>query len=305
MEALLLLIFVLVNLASSVSAWALTWTNADGKSYVIHQSQPVDCEEVQQAKGEEFRWSPEEDGFSIWLFENNECAGYRAGYSPPSPWNRVSSRELLSFRVALQDANNNLTSTSTSNSTSTATTSTTSQTITSTETTSTPTPSSTEIPTADASSSDDSSVPVGAVVGGVIGGVAGLAAVGALFFFLGRRRRPFPVDPAPRESGPDTNTESGYDPASLPAQAPMNGATGAHDPSSYEGKLELDSAPIYQATVPDELAKQSYSPLDAATMAVHRPPSTMMAELPGDEMMAEMSDTHRLNELEGDGRTKR
>ncbi|KAL2827799.1 hypothetical protein BDW59DRAFT_143839 [Aspergillus cavernicola] len=79
-----------------------------------------------------------------------------------------------------------------------------------------------------------------------------------------------------------------------------------HDP---EGKSELDSAPVYQLVAPgyaDEVVKQPYSPLGSSGTQAHQPPARMMAELPGDEvMMVEMSDSHRLNELEGNETPKR
>ncbi|KAL4913016.1 hypothetical protein BDW62DRAFT_193538 [Aspergillus aurantiobrunneus] len=299
MQRLLSLIFVVLGVVSSVSAWALTWTNADGNSYVVHRNDPVDCEQIQQSEGQEFRWSPEEDGLSIWLFEDDQCSGFRAGYSPPRVWNRVSSRDLLSFRVAIADENENPPSTLNNN---TASSTTASASPTSTE--STPTSSATETPTADASDSDGSSVNAGAVAGGVVGGVAGAAAIGGLFFFLGRRRRASRNEPAPPESGPDTETDpsAGPEAASPPAPTPMYSAAAGsapYDPSSYEGKLELDSAQVYQVDSP-VYASDIKRPEMAMT-----PPEKTTAELPGDQVMAEMSDSHRLNELEGDSTRNR
>ncbi|KAL4866715.1 hypothetical protein BDV12DRAFT_198932 [Aspergillus spectabilis] len=326
----MLSLFVLLNVAHLASAWSLTWTNEDGKSYIEHQSDPVECRKIEQAEGQSFRWQPEEDGLSIWLFENDRCAGYRAGYSPPTVWNHPSaSRDLLSFRVASEDEDEDgesSTSTSTSNSTTTTSTSTETETSTSTTTTTSPTPTSTEsissptsstmeTPTggpSDSDSSDDSSVPAGAIAGGVVGGIAGVALIGGLFFFLGRRKRSS-INPAPRESGPNNGSDTESRPATAPAPTspaaptPMYGAAAAgaapYDPSFLEGKPELDSSPVYQRyehqaninPYADEIVKQPCSPLD-----VGRPPAMVMAELQGDDGMLEMSDSHRLNELEGD-----
>ncbi|KAL5333312.1 hypothetical protein BJX70DRAFT_403707 [Aspergillus crustosus] len=327
MGRIVLSVFALFYIASSVSAWSFTWTNEEGKSYIEHQSDPVDCRQIEQAEGEGFRWNPEEDGLSIWLFENDECAGNRAGYSPPSIWNHpASSRDLLSFRVAPEDEDGDPeTSTTTFTSTTTGSTSSTASTTPNpTEFTPTPTSTATETPTSgpsDSEDSSDSSVPASAVAGGVVGGVAGVAAIGGLFFFLGRRRRRSPIDPEPRESGPDngTNPSTGSRPPTAPAPdptspvppTPMYGAaasgtgTAPYDPDSVEGKQELDSAPVYQlhhttSSYADEIAKQPYSPLDG-----HRPPAAVMAELQGDSVMVEMSDTHRLNELEGDAAARK
>lgn len=303
MKALLSLIFLLLSVTTSVSAWTLTWTNSKGKSYVAQGHSSVDCKKIEQAKNEKYRWSPEEDGLSIWLFENDKCEGFRAGYSPPSVWEHISSRELLSFRVALADTNENPTSTSTPTPTPTST-------STQTESTTT-TPSAT--PTGE--SSGGSSVNSGAVAGGVVGGVAGAAAIGGLFFYLGRRKRSPKADPEPRESGPDTGNSTSRPhprspsaPPSAPPPAPSVPPSAVagyphYDSSSYEKKLELDSAPVYQSVGGahhDEIAKHSYSPLETSTPA-HYPPARFISELPGDAGMVEMSDSHRLQELEGNG----
>lgn len=88
---------------------------------------------------------------------------------------------------------------------------------------------------------------------------------------------------------------------------PMYGAA-AYNPASTEGKTELDSAPVYQvmdSEPPRTPDKQMYSPLDGAAPVPYRPPVTVVAELPGDVVMVEMSDAHRLNELDGNGRLKK
>jgi hypothetical protein len=85
------------------------------------------------------------------------------------------------------------------------------------------------------------------------------------------------------------------------------GSTTLYSPISIEGKPELDSAPVYQVGSSAGLStiKETHSPFaDSATIS-HRPPARMMAELPGDSVMVEMSDSHRLNELEGDGTPKK
>ncbi|KAJ0419691.1 hypothetical protein BJY00DRAFT_285748 [Aspergillus carlsbadensis] len=84
----------------------------------------------------------------------------------------------------------------------------------------------------------------------------------------------------------------------------MYGA-GAYDPASTHGKMELDSAPVYQvmdSEPPRTPVKQVYSPLDGAATVPYRPSATVVAELPGDVVMAEMGEAHRLNELDGNGR---
>ncbi|BCS17520.1 uncharacterized protein APUU_10348A [Aspergillus puulaauensis] len=299
MKGFLSLIFLLLSVTTSVSAWALTWTNSKGKSYVEQGHSPVNCRKIEQAKSEEYRWSPEEDGLSIWLFENDQCEGSRAGYSPPSQWEHISSRELLSFRVALADANENPTSTSTPTPTPTST------------STQTESATATASATPTGEPSGGSSVNSGAVAGGVVGGVAGAVAIGGLFFYLGRRKRSPKADPEPRESGPDNGNSTSRPsppspsaPPSAPAVPPSAVAGYSHyDASSYERKMELDSAPVYQSVGGghhDETAKHSYSPLETSTPA-HYPPARIISELPGDAGMVEMSDSHRLQELEARG----
>lgn len=299
MKGLLSLIFLLLSATTSVSGWTLTWTNSKGKSYVEQGHSSVDCRKIEQAESEEYRWTPDEDGLSIWLFENDKCEGSRAGYSPPSVWQHISTRELLSFRVALADQNENPTSTSTPTPTPTST-------STQSEST-TATPSAT--PTGEPPGG--SSVNSGAVAGGVVGGVAGAAAIGGFFFYLGRRKRSPKADPEPRESGPDNANSTSRPtppspsaPPSAPSVPPPAVARHPHyDASSYERKLELDSAPVYQSVGGahhDEIAKHSYSPLETSNTA-HYPPARFISELPGDAGMVEMSDSHRLQELEGNG----
>jgi hypothetical protein len=84
----------------------------------------------------------------------------------------------------------------------------------------------------------------------------------------------------------------------------MYGAA-AYNSASTEGKMELDSAPVYQvmdSEPPRTPVKQVYSPLDGGAAVPHYPSATVVAELPGDGIMVEMSDAHRLNELDGSGR---
>ncbi|KAL3462664.1 hypothetical protein BJX64DRAFT_258720 [Aspergillus heterothallicus] len=87
------------------------------------------------------------------------------------------------------------------------------------------------------------------------------------------------------------------------------GTTGAHyDPRMVEGKAELDSAPVHERgsdeqplnPVPD---KQAHSPFDDSATISHRPPAAIIAELAGDNAVVEMSDSHRVNELEGEDGT--
>ncbi|KAL2871640.1 uncharacterized protein BJX67DRAFT_166947 [Aspergillus lucknowensis] len=350
-------LLILLHAATSVSAWSLIWKNEDGKSYVEEGNDPVDCRKIEHAEGEEFRWNPGDDGLSIWLYEDDKCTGYRAGYSPPSVWNRVSSRDLGSFRVASEDEDEDEdttsttttkpTTTTTSETTSTktetetktgaddettttttptktktetetgaegeTTTTTPSPTPTSTaETISTPTSSPSETPTDEPSDSNDSSVSGGAVAGGVIGGIAGVAAIGGLFFFLGRRRRLSKFELAPGGSGFDSRPATSAAPPQPPEPTPMYGAATAYgaasgvpyDPSFYEGKPELDSGPVYQEqspAYPGDPIKHAYSPLEAPAAPAYRPSTTVMAELPGDGVMIEMSDTHKVSELDGGG----
>ncbi|CEL10830.1 hypothetical protein ASPCAL13939 [Aspergillus calidoustus] len=320
-------LLAILSIACSASAWTFTWTDKDGQSYIEHSDDPVSCKQIQQAEGEKFRWVPEEDGLSIWLYENGKCEGRQAGYSPPTVWDHVSSRDLLSFRVADGDGGDDTstatTSTTTTTSTSTASTASTSSSTeasesptTTTTTDTTPTPSTSETPSSEPSNSDNSSSSAGPIAGGVVGGVAGLAAIGGLFFFLGRRRRSNHSQLEPQESGPNDDRPDTAATTSSPSQAtPMYGGVAAgssthYDPSFIEGKPELDSAPVHQVVSPIEQpissTKQGPSPFDDSATVSHRPPARMMAELPGDSvMMVEMSDSHRLNELEGDGMPKK
>ncbi|KAJ0422939.1 hypothetical protein BJY00DRAFT_62561 [Aspergillus carlsbadensis] len=318
-------LLVILSIACSASAWTFTWTNKDGQSYIEHSNDPEDCKGIKQAEGEKFRWVPEEDGLSIWLYENGKCQGGQAGYSPPTVWDHVSSRDLLSFRVGDgdgDDTSTNTTSTSTSTTTSTESTSSSTQSSESTttaDTTPTSTSSATETPSTEPSNADtdNSSSSAGPIAGGVVGGVAGLAAIGGLFFFLGRRRRSQHSQLEPRESGPDdldrpgtaataataTTTQAAAPPTPMYGGAAVAGST-QYDPTFVEGKPELDSAPVYQADnsagQPLSDIKQGHSPFDDSATISHRPPARMMAELPGDNGMIEMSDSHRVNELQGD-----
>ncbi|KAL3442472.1 hypothetical protein BJX65DRAFT_312785 [Aspergillus insuetus] len=321
-------LLALLSIACSASAWTFTWTNSDGQSYIEHSNDPEDCKQIQQAEGERFRWVPEEDGLSIWLYENSKCDGRQAGYSPPTVWDHVSSRDLLSFRVADGDGDDdpstNTTSTTTTTSTSSDSTSSSTETSQSTttpaDTTPTSTSSASETPSSEPSNSDSdnsSTSSAGPIAGGVVGGVAGLAAIGGLFFFLGRRRRSNNSQPVPLESGPNDRPDTAATtsaPAQAPAPTPMYPGAAAgfstqYDPSFIEGKPELDSVPVCQVESPSEQpissTKQGYSPFDDSATISHRPPARMMAELPGDSVMVEMSDSHRLNELEGDGTPKK
>ncbi|KAL2857059.1 hypothetical protein BJY01DRAFT_231117 [Aspergillus pseudoustus] len=327
MQQRVMRLLIVLSIVCSASAWTFTWTNKDGKSYIEHSNDPEDCKQIEQAEGRKYRWVPEEDGYSIWLFENSNCEGHRAGYSPPTVWDHVSSRDLLSFRVAYGDDDTGGTSTSTT-STATSTTSTSSSTESSESTstsadttpTSTSTSTSTPSPSETPSNSDNSSTPAGAIAGGVVGGVAGVAAIGGLFFFLGRRRRANNNQLELRESGPDDNRPDiaatgapSQPPAPSTPLTPMYGAavngSAPYDPTFLERKPELDSAPVYsvdnsvQQPVWDSDSKQAHSPFDDSATISHRPPARMMAELPGDDVMVEMSDSHRVNELEGDGGT--
>ncbi|KAI9370178.1 hypothetical protein BJX61DRAFT_535847 [Aspergillus egyptiacus] len=315
MRRIVSVLVILLWTALPVSGWSFTWTREDGNAYVVHKTVPVDCEKINQAAGQNFRWSPEEEGLSIWLFENDKCEGHRAGYSPPKVWDHISTRDLHSFRVAFGDDNgepSTPTTTSTPTRATTISTSTTSSTTESTTTSaSTPTVTPTETPGSD-SDSDDSSTPAGAIAGGVVGGVAGLAAVAGLFYYLGRRRSQHAAASAPSEEsgGPDPAPPPAS--ASTPTPPPITTtppATAVTRATSFEGKPELDSTPSndqIDTVSSDGMAKLPFSPLDPpAHQQYHQPPARMMSELPGSEVTVEMSDSHRLNELEGDKRPKK
>ncbi|KAL2812010.1 hypothetical protein BJX63DRAFT_433012 [Aspergillus granulosus] len=370
-------LLVLLSVTSSVSAWSFTWTNAEGKSYVEHDNDPVNCQTIDHAEGETFRWVPGDDGLSLWLYESDDCSGYRAGYSPPLAWTKDSSRDLRSFRVANEDAEDEPESTTTTTTTTTTTSKTTTsttrpsttttarppeptesaeeeeeeesthsgeeteptqstestesteptesatsdeadestpssttatQTLTSTEPTHTLSSPASETPTSDPPESNSSSTPVAAIAGGTIGGIAAIAAIGALFFFLGRRQRSPRDDPQPPGYGandrPPTAATAPLAPLSV-QPTPMYGAA-AYDSAACEAKSELDSAPLYQVTdsqLPYTPVKQVYSPLDSPLTEPHYPPARMVAELPGDVVTVELSESHRLNELDGTGKT--
>ncbi|KAL3472289.1 hypothetical protein BJX99DRAFT_262488 [Aspergillus californicus] len=317
----LLPLSLLILTIPRTTAWSFTWTNSDGNAYVVHQSTPLACEAIEQAEGQQFRWHPEEDGLSFWIFENDDCEGYRAGYSPAVIWERVASRDLASFRVASEDGDGEgSTGNSTESLTESSTTSTTTAAGGGTSTgestsTSTPTGSSTGIspsatPNAGSDSSNDvessDSVPAGAVAGGVVGGIAGIAVIGGLFFFLGRRRRSSSSDSAAPEAGHgDSPPSSGHGPSTTPPAALSHGSTTSgiapYDPSFLNfvvGRPELDSAAVYEASpvYVDELTKK---PVPVSATDLHQPPGRMLAELAGSEVLPEMSDSHRVNELEG------
>ncbi|KAL2836892.1 hypothetical protein BJX68DRAFT_27364 [Aspergillus pseudodeflectus] len=114
-------VVLILSVASSVSAWSFTWTNSDGKSYVENDNSPVSCQTINHAEGETFRWAPGNDGYSLWLWENDNCSGSKAGYSPPSPWTKAASRDLRSFRVADEDAEDEHETTTTTATTTTTT----------------------------------------------------------------------------------------------------------------------------------------------------------------------------------------
>ena len=119
--------------------------------------------------------------------------------------------------------------------------------------------------------SGDTSLSGGAIAGAVVGAVAGVALMGALVFVGVRRRNNKAVTTASSAITSDGPAGSGVVPTLMEAQ---------------KDNPQPDKSPMKNEWV-------------AVAGSEQKP--TRMAELPGDFGPVEMSDSHRVNEIEGTG----
>jgi hypothetical protein len=58
-----------------ISAWTFTWTNDDNKPIVEKGTSALNCREIDNAKGKNFKFDPEDDHVLIAMYESTKCTG--------------------------------------------------------------------------------------------------------------------------------------------------------------------------------------------------------------------------------------
>ncbi|KAA8645851.1 uncharacterized protein ATNIH1004_007272 [Aspergillus tanneri] len=256
-------------LCTFASAWTFTWRNEanDTFTHSSHDVQP--CTRIDHAKGREFDFEPDKDAYWFYLWTSDNCTGPPAGKNSPTVWRKIASKDLRSYMVEYGDSTGPLPKSTTTTTTSmpTATPS------------SMPTATPSSMPTATPSSSapekkDNGLIASGAIAGIVVAVVVALGILAAGLFYLGRRVRK-------RQSTPNTS----------PSHPQQKDASPSLPPSSSYGAEMGGSG----------WAPQSQVPIQSQPMLYHgeSPIQKAWAELPGDSMVSELSDSRRLQELEG------
>ncbi|KAE8166301.1 hypothetical protein BDV40DRAFT_18484 [Aspergillus tamarii] len=296
MKSLPLLTTFLLTLTTTptTQAWTFTWRNASNTPFMERSTSPAPCTSIDQAEGKQFVFEPDNSPYSFYIWSNDNCSGSYSGFTPPSRWAKKASTDLRSYMVNYGGNDGPSTtavassSSTTSTSTSTASTSSTG-TATGGSTTATTTASTSATSSPGNSSSSSSGISGGAVAGIVIGVVAGIAVVGGAFW-LGRRRRGGSGGSPPGNAGQGFGSASGLGPGAGYVQpgTPIGGS----DAGGYMG------AEVAKGSLPYMYENHPMSPVPA-----YQPPvGQQFAELPGESVRVEMSDTSRLNELEGSGK---
>ncbi|KAI9932921.1 hypothetical protein ASPWEDRAFT_33922 [Aspergillus wentii DTO 134E9] len=267
----------------AVSAWSFIWRNESDYPFTQHSTDPQPCTSINHAQGKEYDYNPEDDGYWIWLWTSDNCSGDTAGHSEPSIWRKNASIDLHSYLIGNENKVAVISSSTIPSATSTSATSSPSSSASSSST-----PSSAS--SGESSSGSGSSLSGGAIAGIVIGVIAGVAILGALFFFLGRRNRQKAAAETPQQS--DMQSTSPGAPG-----APGASTSPVAPPYAGLGGMAAPQAGVYEAmAVPKSETGYANSPMSATTQEAYRP--SRMHELVGDNGTAEMSDTHRVNELE-------
>ncbi|OGM39676.1 hypothetical protein ABOM_011600 [Aspergillus bombycis] len=292
MKSLPLLTTLLLTLTTTptTQAWTFTWRNASNTPFMERSTSPAPCTQIDQAEGKEFVFEPNNSPYSFYIWSNDNCSGSYSGFTPPSRWGKKASTDLRSFMVNY-GGNDGPSTTAVPSSSSTSTSSSSS---TSTETSTATGGSATTTATASASATSSpgdppgssSGISGGAVAGIVIGVVAGIAVVGGAFW-LGRRRR----DRSGVNPGQGFGSASGSGPGAGYVQpgTPIGGSDAMPYAGGYMG------AEVAKAPLPSMYENHPMSPVPA-----YQPPvGQQFAELPGESARVEMSDTSRVNELEG------
>ncbi|KAE8328407.1 hypothetical protein BDV39DRAFT_203931 [Aspergillus sergii] len=297
MKSLPLLTTLLLTLTTTptTQAWTFTWRNASNSPFIERSTSPFPCTKIDQAEGKEFVFEPNNSPYSFYIWSNDNCSGSYSGFTPPSRWGKKASTDLRSYMVNY-GGNDGPSTTAVSTSTTSASTSTSSTgtaTGTATGDSSTSTTASSASATATSSPGDSSSsssgISGGAVAGIVIGVVAGIAVVGGAFW-LGRRRRGGSGGNSPGNAGQGFGSASGLGPGAGYVQpgTPIGGS----DAGGYMG------AEVAKGPLPYMYENHPMSPVPA-----YQPPvGQQFAELPGESVRVEMSDSSRVNELEGSGK---
>ncbi|KAK1149039.1 hypothetical protein N8T08_007716 [Aspergillus melleus] len=102
--ALPLTLLSAITLLPSTSAWKFTWRDDEGNGSTESGNGPHACTKIQHAEGEEFAWNNQGNkNIGIYLYTSSDCSGSLAGWSS-NIWEKESSRDLLSFKVANEGA---------------------------------------------------------------------------------------------------------------------------------------------------------------------------------------------------------
>ncbi|KAH8426648.1 EGFR-like transmembrane domain-containing protein [Aspergillus melleus] len=302
-----LLPLLLSVLPATTSAWTFTWRNASSSSFLKNSHDPIPCTNIDQAKGQEFDFHPENDNYNLYVWATENCTGEYAGYTTPDVWRKKASKDLRSYLVDYGDGSGPMSTALATASTSTSTSSASTSTASTTSTTGTAAASASATATASASSSassdteNGSAISGGAIAGIVIAIVAGLSILGAGFFYLGRRaRRGNTTLPGsnPSQASPPPPPQNMYpSPSSIPPSSSHGGAeTGfgataqypqAHGPTQQQQSMLYygDSSPLAQT--------------HSQQMEMKSGTQKEWVELPGEDMAAELSGSRQVNELEG------
>ncbi|KNG81399.1 hypothetical protein ANOM_009897 [Aspergillus nomiae NRRL 13137] len=291
MKSLPLVTTLLLTLTTTptTQAWSFTWRNASNTPFMERSMSAAPCTQIDQAEGKEFVFEPNDSPYSFYIWSNDNCSGSYSGFTPPSRWGKKASTDLRSFMVnyggndgpattAVSSSSSTTSSTTTSSSTSTGT-----ATGGSATTTTAATASASATSSPGNSSGSSSGISGGAVAGIVIGVVAGIAVVGGAFW-LGRRRR----------GGSGGSPGQGFGSASGPGAGYVQPGTpiGGSDAMPYGGG--------YMGAEVKAPLQSMYENHPMSPLPVYQPPvGQQYAELPGESARVEMSDTSRVNELDG------
>ncbi|KAJ5358863.1 uncharacterized protein N7496_011276 [Penicillium cataractarum] len=270
-----------LSLIPLVDAWTFLYTNATGHATILHETGTDNCTQIDLAGGKLFSWDPEDSGLCISIYYDAMCK--ERGGLTCNAWSKNASTTFHGIQIYSEsDASSASVSTSTPTPTSSAS-STSSSTLTSTtsstSTSSTPTSTTTSTNPATAASGSSSSLSGGAIAGIVIGVLAGVAVVGALFFYFGRRNRRNDHVPAGNEqSGPKSGSISGE----------------PHGP--YSPQASMLPAGYVQPPYTDNSDK---APNSSSGMSSVRPaPGSRVVELAGHDRAVELGNSP-ISELDG------
>ncbi|KAF5858697.1 hypothetical protein ETB97_003864 [Aspergillus alliaceus] len=276
--------------SSLTKAWSFTWRDASNHPFIETSANFKPCTPIAQAQGKEFVYSGSDDSFSFYLWTNENCTGPPSGFTPPARWGKLASTDLRSYMVSYgdKDGPSSMAVSSSSSVTATATATAT--------TTGGSTATATNLPGhGDGSGNKDgsSSVSGGAVAGIVIGVVAGVALLGGAFW-LGRRYR----GRSGSASGSGEGAAHGF--GSVSGSGP---GAGYVQPGTPIGGTEGSNGGYMGAEVTKPGLAYMYENHPMSPVPAYQPAAgPVFAELPGDSAVVEMSDTQRVNELDGSGK---